>query len=60
MMYAIEMASDGMICVPSFIKTGSEVHKLSRGDTHTDIQIHKQQCDLISLLLFFFQTKEVA
>jgi hypothetical protein len=35
---AVEMGSGAMIYIPSFIKTGSGVQKLIRGDTqtHTD------------------------
>jgi hypothetical protein len=36
MKYTVEMASDGMIYIPSFIKVGSGIQKLLRGDTHTD------------------------
>jgi hypothetical protein len=51
--YAGEMGSGGRICIPSFIKIGSGIQKLIRGDTQT----HRQHCDLISLL-YFFQNKE--
>jgi hypothetical protein len=47
MMYAIEMGSDAMIYIQSFIKIGSTIQKLLWGNTH------RQQGDLISLLLFF-------
>jgi hypothetical protein len=46
MKYAIEMGSGAMIYIPSFIKTGSGIQKLIGG-------IHRQQCDLISLLYSF-------
>jgi hypothetical protein len=50
MKYAVEMGSGAMIYIPSFIKIGSDIQKLKRWDTHTDT--HRQQGDLISLLLF--------
>jgi hypothetical protein len=43
-MYAVEMGSDAMIYIPSFIKTGSGVQKLMVGTQHRD---------RISLLPFF-------
>jgi hypothetical protein len=46
MKYTIEMGSGAMIYIPSFIKIGS---RLNRGDT----EIHKQDGDRISPLLFF-------
>jgi hypothetical protein len=49
MKYSVEMRSGAMIYIPSFIKIGSGIHKLMRGDTQT----HRQQDDLISLFLFF-------
>jgi hypothetical protein len=48
MKYAVEMGSDAMIYIPSFIKTGSGIQKLIRGDTQT----HRQHGDLISQLSF--------
>jgi hypothetical protein len=45
------MGSGVMIYIPSFIKIGSRIHKLLGGG------IHRQQRDLMSLLLFF-QNKE--
>jgi hypothetical protein len=48
--YASEMGSDPVIYIPSFIMTGSGIHKLIRGT-------HRPQGDPISLLLFF-QNKE--
>jgi hypothetical protein len=63
MKYAVEMVSDGMICITSFRKTGTDVHKLlgmggryayrqTRTSTHTHTHTHTQgqQGDLISLL----------
>jgi hypothetical protein len=50
---AVEMGSCAMICIPSFIKIGSAIQKLIRGDTQT----HKHHGDQISLLSFF-QEKE--
>jgi hypothetical protein len=49
MKYAVKMGSGAMIYIPSFIKTGSGIKKLIRGDT----QAHRQHDDLISLLPFF-------
>jgi hypothetical protein len=34
MKYAIEMESDGMICIPSFIKIGSVIQKLKGGEVN--------------------------
>jgi hypothetical protein len=44
------MGSGAVIYVPSFIKIGSGIQELTRGDTqkHT----HRQQRDLICLLIF--------
>jgi hypothetical protein len=36
MKYAVEIASDGMMHVPSLIKISSGVRKLLGGDAHTD------------------------
>jgi hypothetical protein len=52
MKHTVEMGSGAMIYVPSFIKIGSGIPKLI-GDTQT----HRQQGDLIRVLLFF-QNKE--
>jgi hypothetical protein len=43
------MGSGAMICLPSFIKIGSGIQNLIGGEEYT----HKQEGDLISLLLFF-------
>jgi hypothetical protein len=48
------MDSGAMIYIPTFIQTGSGVQKLIRRDSQT----HRQQGDLISLLLFF-QNEEI-
>jgi hypothetical protein len=48
MKYAIEMGSGAMICIPSFVKIGSDIQRLL-GDTRT----HREQADLIGLLSFF-------
>jgi hypothetical protein len=42
------MGSSAVIYVPSFIKTGSGIQKLMRGDTQT----HRQQGYLINLVYF--------
>jgi hypothetical protein len=49
---AIEMGSGAMIYIQSFIKIGAGIPKLLRR-----IQTHRQQGDIICLLLFF-QNKE--
>jgi hypothetical protein len=49
MKYAIEMDSVGIIYIPDFIKTCSDIQKLIKGVTQT----HRQQNDLMSLLYFF-------
>jgi hypothetical protein len=51
--YAVEMGSGAVIYIPSFIKIGSGILKLMRGDSQT----HRQHEDRISLLSFF-QNKE--
>jgi hypothetical protein len=51
MKYFVEMGSGAMIYVLSFRKLGSAIQKLVR-------EIHRQHGDLISLLSFFFQSKE--
>jgi hypothetical protein len=53
MKYAVEMGSGAMIYIPGFMKIGSGIQKLIWGDTQT----HRQQGDLISLILYF-QNKE--
>jgi hypothetical protein len=52
MKYADEMGSGTMIYIPSFIKIGSGIQKLIRGDSQT----HRKNGNLKSLL--FFQNKE--
>jgi hypothetical protein len=46
---AVETGLGAMIYIPSFIKIGSGVKKLTEG-----IQRHRLHGDLISLLSFFF------
>jgi hypothetical protein len=53
MKYAVEMGSGAMIYKTRFIKTGSGIQQLIRGDTQT----LKQHGDFISLLIFS-QNKE--
>jgi hypothetical protein len=48
MKYAVEMGSDVMLYIPSFIETGSGIQELIH--RYTEIQT---ACDIISLLLFF-------
>jgi hypothetical protein len=61
MKYAVEMGSDSMICIRSFIKIGSGIQKLIGAYTDTERYKHKdtrrEQCDFISLLLFFQNKK---
>jgi hypothetical protein len=38
MRYTVEIASDGMIYIPIFVKIGSVVQNLIGGDIHTDIR----------------------
>jgi hypothetical protein len=45
MKYALEMSSDAMKYIPSFIKIGSVIQKLTAGDT----QANRQHGDRISL-----------
>jgi hypothetical protein len=49
MKYAVEMASCGMIYVPSFINIGSSIQRLLGGGYTYG---HRQQGDLINLLFF--------
>jgi hypothetical protein len=51
MKYAIEMALGGIIHISSFVKISSDLQLLE--GIHTDRHTHRQQGDLISLLLFF-------
>jgi hypothetical protein len=54
--YAVEIGPGAMIHIPLFIKIGSGVQKLVGIYTET----HRQQVNLISLLLvFFFKIKKV-
>jgi hypothetical protein len=53
MKYAVVVGSFAMIYIPSFIKIGSGIQKLIRGDS----QRLRRHGDLISLLLYF-QNKE--
>jgi hypothetical protein len=39
---AVQMWSGAMIYAQVFIKIGSDVQKLLAGDTHTDIQTHRE------------------
>jgi hypothetical protein len=45
MKYAVEMGSGAVMYVPGFIKIGSGIQKVNRGDTQT----HRQLGDRISL-----------
>jgi hypothetical protein len=54
MKYAIEIGSDVITYIPSFIQTDSGIQRLIRGDLH----IHRQHGGLTNLLLIF-QNKKV-
>jgi hypothetical protein len=54
MNYVVEMGSDAMIYIPSFIKIGSGIQKLLG---EMQIQTHRQQGNLRSLLLLFQNQK---
>jgi hypothetical protein len=56
MKYTVEMGSGAVIYMPSFIKIGSGIQKLTGG---VCIQTHRQQGNLISLLLLFFKIRKV-
>jgi hypothetical protein len=47
MKYSVEIGSNAMIYIPSFINIGSGIRKSIRGG------IHRQHGDLISILSFF-------
>jgi hypothetical protein len=51
MKYAVEMGSGAMIFIPSFIKIGSAIEKLTGENTDT------QYGDCMSLLLFYKKKK---
>jgi hypothetical protein len=46
MKYAVGIGSDIMIDIPSFVNIGSGIQNLIRA-------IYRQQCNLITLLLYF-------
>jgi hypothetical protein len=46
MKYGVEMGPGAIICIPSFVKSGSSIQRLVRGT-------HRHTGDVISLLLFF-------
>lgn len=48
--YTAEMASGGMLYIPSFIKNDSGIQELFGGDAPTDTQKNRQQGNLISML----------
>jgi hypothetical protein len=41
MKYAVQMDSGAMVYIPSFIKIGSGIQKLTRGETQTAWRSHK-------------------
>jgi hypothetical protein len=49
MKYTAKIGSDGMIHIPSFIKTGTGIQNLSGRYTNTDRHTHTQQIVLKSL-----------
>jgi uncharacterized protein Smg (DUF494 family) len=51
MKYVVKIDSGAMICIPSLIKTGSDIKKLMGGG-YTNTQTYRLREDLISLLLF--------
>jgi hypothetical protein len=58
MKYAVEMGTDAMVHIRSFIKIGSGIQRLIgevEGFTDTDAQkhAHRQHEDCISLVLFY-------
>jgi hypothetical protein len=55
MKHAVETGSSGMIYITSLKNIGSGNSKLIGGG----IQRHRQHGDLISLLIFFFKTRNV-
>jgi hypothetical protein len=56
MNYAVEMGSGIMIYIPSFIKIGSGVKKLTGG---IHIQTHREEGGIISLFFIFLKIREV-
>jgi hypothetical protein len=56
MKHVVEMASDGMIQTPDFIKISSDIQKFREGGgytcKYTDTYTHKYRGDIIILLLF--------
>jgi hypothetical protein len=42
MKYAVEMGSGAMIYIPSFIKIGSNIQKLTEGEGNTDTHTLRQ------------------
>jgi hypothetical protein len=54
MKYVVEMTSDAMMYIPSFVMIGSDIQAVVfMGDIHAETQIHRPLGDFISLLLFF-------
>jgi high-affinity Fe2+/Pb2+ permease len=54
MKYVVEMCSGAVIYIPVFMKIGSGIQKLMEGAV---VETHRQQGDLISLLLFYKEGK---
>jgi hypothetical protein len=57
MKHTVEMASNGIIYKPGFIKISTGVQTLLGEYTHTDTDIQRQQADFNSLLSFFKNKK---
>jgi hypothetical protein len=53
MKYVLDIGSDAVIYIPSFIKFGSGIQKLMGGGIHVQTQTYRQHGDRISLHLFF-------
>jgi hypothetical protein len=56
MKHTIEMGSGAVICVPNFTKADAGIRKLLEG---IHIQTHRQQGDIISLLLIFSSMRKI-
>jgi hypothetical protein len=57
---AIVMGLDVITYIPSFIKICSAIQKLTGWGVHRHTQTRRQHDDRISLLLFFFQIRNVS
>jgi hypothetical protein len=57
MVYTVDMGLGAMLYVPNFIKIGSSIQKLLRGDTHRNRHTNSKFLRKAALF-FFFQNKE--